>query len=266
MNTAKGKLGDWLVVVVLSGVMLVTVGFTLVAAQGTIGDRVSVLAEVLTIIGLPIALGIFAWNVHTHNIDIKKRLLPADDPKGTQLDAAIESNEEAASQTGPPVRPLQGHAGARSSTQARLTRSHPSQSSASSPNAEPGTQALEETAMQRDFQADAPSVGTLHAGEMTLNLVDPKDVPLRVIWALIGEWERRDLPGRWSISSLTSAAHHDGKGNYSWVLGFADNSRWVVSWGGKKKSAPTVKKVGEDQPEGVTQSNAQRTASPTRRN
>lgn len=48
----------------------------------------------------------------------------------------------------------------------------------------------------------------------------PGDVPLAVLGALVGEWQKSGHTGRWNLSALRGAFRAEGKGNHPWYLVF----------------------------------------------
>ena len=59
----------------------------------------------------------------------------------------------------------------------------------------------------------------------------PGQIPLAVVGALVGEWKKQGLVGKWPLGSLRGAFRAIGKGNHPWYLVFSppgDESDTVV--------------------------------------
>jgi len=76
------------------------------------------------------------------------------------------------------------------------------------------------------------------AEEAGLSLFTPEQIPLRVLSDL-----GRDDSLR--TRRVTGAARREGRGNFPWLVGLDDGSRWRVAYGGQAKAGPTVDEIYE---------------------
>ena len=91
---------------------------------------------------------------------------------------------------------------------------------------------------------EAPATSTVHIGGKDHVVHDLKDVPLRVVADLVGQWENEGRQGRWSLGQLEYALRRLGRGNHPWLLHFRDeNLLWKVSYGGQGKQKATVTSI-----------------------
>ncbi|WP_147463455.1 hypothetical protein [Cellulomonas triticagri] len=101
----------------------------------------------------------------------------------------------------------------------------------------------EEGAGLEDLWADVAPERS--AGELYLTspsgkrrrVFEPRDIPMAVVGALVGEWRRQGLSGKWPLGALRGAFRAEGKGNHPWYLILVpphdeDNPRmWKVTRG-----------------------------------
>ena len=232
--------GDYYLWAVITVATFLVWTVTVLVTPGDLPQKVASLGAVTTLLGVPIALAVWAWSIRARAVDQNrlKQWLTTGTPEEAKMEGARYAEAEKGSFA------LAPYAGDRSAPRGRREGASAATSRAEADHAK-SLQEPQASVDQtwRDIDMNVPSAASVTLGSQTLSVIEPKYVPLRVIAALVNYWDQQKLGGRFRLSNLQVAARRAGQGNHPWLLAFDDGTKWLVSYGGQGKPEPTVQKL-----------------------